>query len=354
MQNIWALTDTISLLPVCESIKPEANYLVKTFFPNALPAGNSSYVAVEFRRQGRVLAPYVVKGSRGVNINRGSSQVDLYKAPLVAPRRTISLDDVELRMFGEQPVFSTITPAERQARMQADDLTELMRMVENTKNKQAADILQHGKTTIKGFADDGKTEVIDKIDFQWDGRVDVTTDWSNSAADIYSDIKAASDDIQEKSGYVPTLMLCGKNVERKLLNNAEIFKWLQIPNRENLAVASFAPHYTSPQARFIGNLTALNLEIISYAETYTDDAGNVQSFIDPDAVIIGVPGIGKQLFGAVTYMDNSGNFTTVSAENVPVYRWDVESQQSSLTIFSRFLMVPSEITSWVTLNTKIS
>ena len=157
MQNPWLITSTYDLLPVVERIKQPASYLVDTFFPNVMPTSNSDYVTVEYRKEGRLLAPYIVKGSRGVNINRGTSRINLYKAPLVGPRRVIGLEDISLRQFGETPVFSTVTPAERAARMQANDLTELLRMIQNRKNKQAAEILQAGKTKIRGYADDGVT-----------------------------------------------------------------------------------------------------------------------------------------------------------------------------------------------------
>lgn len=354
IQNPWLITDTFELLPTIERIKLPASYLVDTFFSNVMPASNSSYVAVEYRKEGRLLAPYVVRGGRGVNINRGTSRIKLYAAPMVAPRRVIGLEDITLRQFGETPVFSSVTPAERAARMQAQDLTELLRMIQNRKNKQAADILQYGKTTIKGYADDGVTIEEDTIKFDWDYRVNATTDWAKPNADIYGDIKAVSERIQEDSGFIPTLMLCGKNVEKKLLNNSAIWKWLAIPNRENLTMASFSPHYTSPQARFVGHLSALNIEIISYAETFTDDDGQVKPFLDPNVAIICVPGLGKQLYGAITFMDTAGNWQTVAANNVPVYRFNTDAQQSSLTIFSRFLMVPETMADWAVINTGTS
>ena len=353
MQNPWTLTDTIQLLPVVDHIQQPASYLTDTFFSNVLPPVNSSYVAVEFRKQGRVLAPYVVEGGRGQNVSRVASQVRLYRAPLVAPRRVIGLRDIELRQFGEIPCFSSITPADRFAQMQVDDLSELLRMVQKRKNQQAAEILQTGKATVKGFADDGRTVVEDEIDFQWDGAVDASTDWSNANADIYGDIKAVSERIQENSGTIPTLMICGKNVARKMLNNTEIFKWLQVPNRDSLFMASFNPQYITPQVQAIGQITALNLTVVSYSETFTDDDGTTKNFVDPDKAIIGVPNSGKQLYGAVTYLDNSGEFQTVAAPHVPVYRFDTDAQQTSLTLFSRFLMCPNEISDFCCINTKL-
>ena len=355
MQNPWLITDQFQLLQTVERIKPPASYLVDTWFPNQITSTLSNgYMAVEYRKEGRLLAPFVSKGGRGVNVNRGSSRIRLYKAPMVGPRRVIGLGDIELRQFGEQPVFSNVTPEQRAAKMQAEDMMDLLRMIGNSKNKMAADIMQTGKTIIRGLADDGVTEEVDEITFDWNSKVNASTDWANSTADIYGDIKAVSERIQEDSGFIPTLMLCGSNVEKKLLNNSAIYKWLQIPNRENLAMASFSPHYTSPQARFIGYLSALNLEIISYAETYTDTDGKVKPFLDPDVAIIGVPGVGRQLYGSVTCMNQAGDWQTFVANNVPVYHADYNAQQSSLTIFSRFLLVPETMADWAVINTGAS
>lgn len=348
----WRITDTLELIGVVDKIRTPATYLVETMFPNAMPASTSSYVAVEYRSEGRRLAPYITRGARGVNVKRNDSRVDLYAAPLVAPRRVIGLNDIELRQFGEQPFYSKVTAAERAAQMQANDLVELLRTIQNRKNKFAADILQYGKTVIKGYADDGRTFLEDEFDLGWNGRKTVKVKWDQANAKIYDDLRTASEAIQESSGLIPTLMICGRNVEDYLLNNDEILKWLNIPNRDNLSMFNFQPHYTSAQARFVGQITALNLEVVSYAETYTDDDGEVKPFIEPDTVIIGVAGQGRQLYGAVTYMDDSKQWQTVSAENVPVYIADPINQQSSLTIYSRFVLIPNALEDWQCLKVK--
>lgn len=350
--NPWMITDTYQLLGTIEQIKTPASYLVDTWFPRRMPVSYSTWLSVEYRKAGRLLAPYVVKGGKGVNVNRGGSRISSYRAPMVAPRRTIGLGDIELRQFGEQPIFSTVRPEDRAARMQAEDLLDLMRMNQNTKAKQAADILQYGRTKIKGYADDGVTVEEDEIIFEdWDGRIVPQTKWNQAGATIYDDLRAVSERIQEDSGFIPTLMLCGKNVEQYLLNNTEIFKWMSLPNRENVTMLSFAPHYTSPQARFIGHISSLNLEIISYSETYTDDDGVTKPFIDPDTVIIGNPGRGKQLYGMITFMNQAGQWQTVAAENVPVYIADPRSQESSLTLYSRFVLIPEIMDDWITIDT---
>lgn len=350
MTNIFGIQDTVTLLQAVEQMKDPATYLVDTFFPQKLPTAFTDYVAVEYRKGKRLLAPYIVKGSKGVNIARDSAQAKFYTAPLMGPRRVLSIQDVESRMFGETPIYSTISPEERAARLQAQDLVDLKKMLANRKNKMAADILQTGETLIKGYADDGQTFTQDTIKFDWTGNLPITVSWDNPAADIYSDIQTAVETIAENTGEYPTLMLCGKNVERYLIKNDEIKNWLMIPNRQNLTMASFAPRYDSINSRYIGQISALGLEVRSYIETYTDDDGTVKPFIDPDTVIIANPGKGKQLSGKVTLIESSGVKSYV-AEFVPHYTIDENAQQMTLALYSRSLLVPDVIDDWITIRT---
>ena len=348
----FSIQETYDLIGIASQIKSPATYLVDRFFGEKMPVSYSAFVSIETYKRGRHLAPYIVKGAKGVDINRGGSKIYTYKAPMVGVRRTIGLQEIELRMIGEQPIFSNVKPEERAARMLANDLVELQGMIYNRMNQQAAQILQTGRVTLKGYADDGITVEEDEIAFDWNGAVTPTVKWNQADADIYGDLRAASDRIQEDSGTIPTLMLCGKNVEQYLLNNTALYKWLSIPNRENLSMMNFAPRYTSPQARFIGYLNALNLEIVSYMEQYTDDDGQIKPFINPDTVIIGNPGLGRQLFGAITLMDRAGQWNSYAAEIVPWHNFNQDAQQSSLSMFSRFLLVPRELSSWICLTVK--
>lgn len=345
--------DTISLMGVMERIKPPASFLLDTFFPQMPATAVTSKIMIEYRKGGRKLAPFIVKGAKGVNIARDTSWLETYTPPMVGPRRIITPEDLEHRTFGET-VYSTKTAAQRAAEIQARDLVELRDMIINRKNKMAADILTTGKCDIEGFADDGKTILLDRVEFQgWDQKLTPSTTWDNPNADIYHDIKNMSELIQERTGQIPTLMLCGSNIEDYLIHNSTMEKWLAIPNRDNLAMLALQPRFVSSQIRRIGLLQSLNLEIYSYAESYMDDDGTVKPFLDPDSVIIANPGRGRQLHGAVTLLDKSGMaYETYSGQYVPYYNGDRDNQEFSLTMYSRFLLAPAWADDWALIKAK--
>lgn len=344
--------DTLALVQTAERIKPPATFLLDTFFPNIPAVTASNKIPVEYRKGGRRLAPFVVRGSKGVNMGREGSTIDFYKPPMMAPRRVLDPEDIQTRSFGEN-IVSTMTPAQRAAQMQAKDISELQEMIINRKNKMAADILTTGKCDIKGLADDGKTELIDTVTYDWTQKITPTTSWDAAGATIYYDFENASQLIQESSGMVPSIAIVGKNVPKYMLGNDQIMKYLAIPNANNLSLMSLQPRITSPQVSRVGMIQSLNLEIYSYMETYTDDDGNVVPFLGEDDVIIANPGRGKQLHGAVTLVNQAGTgYDTYIAPYVPYYDGDRRSQEVALTVYSRCLLTPEFVDDWALIKAK--
>lgn len=171
------IKDTVSLMQAMERIKPPASTLVDTFFPNIPTPALTSKIAVEYRKGNRRLAPFIVEGAHGVNVSRDGSNVAIYEPPMVAPRRTVTPDDIEQRGFGET-IFSVKSAAERATEIQANDLAELQAMIMNRKNQMAAEILTTGSYTIKGFADDGVTAKEAVISYDWDQKATPAKAWT--------------------------------------------------------------------------------------------------------------------------------------------------------------------------------
>ena len=347
MNSIWSIKDTLDLIRLVERFDEPASFLTNLLFPN-VEVLTSDVLPIEYVKNHRRLAPYVVRGVQGVDVKREGSSLHLYKAPLTAPRRVIGLEDVSRRIIGEQPIVSSLTPETRAAQMLGRDLDELQTMIANRKEQQAAELLQTGKVTIAGYTDEGE-QVVDVIDFRTNGVIQ--KDWSVASADIYSDLKDASEAIQEAAGLIPTLMICGKNVEKYLLNNKSLREIMLSASSNAVAFMTYQPRYDSPQSRLIGNLAALNMEIRSFTATYLDDTGRSVPFIGEDNVIICVPGRGRQMHGAVTLLEN-GEWRTYSAEYVPHYSASEAAQTTSLTLYSRFLLVPETVDDFVCLKVK--
>ena len=164
-QDLFNLNTTMTLIEAVENIQQPASFLADTFFSNKSFV-TTDYIGVEYRKENRKLAPFLSKNTRGVDIARTKSRVKFYSPVTIGARRSIGIGDVSLRQFGEVPyIYNAPTAEERQARLQAQDLVELLRLVKNRKEAMASELLQTGKLRIKAFAEDGEMEEIDEIDF---------------------------------------------------------------------------------------------------------------------------------------------------------------------------------------------
>lgn len=338
--NPFEIKETVELVRLIERVKPPAQFLLDTLYPERLQT-MQEYIAIEYERKQRRLAPFVTKGARGLNVSRERSRVQLYRPPMIAARRTLSIADVQERMPGEPPAYSTLTDAERAAQRQARDLVDLQNAVTNRLAAMGAELITTGKITVKAYGEDGTVVAADEIDFE---RPATTKNWSASTADVFGDLKDASESIQEDFGQVPTLLLCGKNFERVLLNNKVMSQFVYSANVNALAWLNVAPRYTSPQVRNLGYMASLNLAMVSYLETYTDE-GALKKFIPDDVVVLCCPGQGQLLSGNVTLLEG-GSWNTYAAPFVPQYISDDANQISSLTVYSRSLPLIEDVTSF--------
>ena len=64
-------------------------------------------------------------------------------------------------------------------------------------------------------------------------------------------------------------------------------------------------------------------------------------------VIMGMPGLGRQLHAAITLIDDGGTkFQTYATAAVPSYSVSKDDNTIALTVRSRFLLVPDISTGW--------
>ena len=348
------LDDTRTLLGVVErSFKPTTT-LVNTFFPDVRTFVTET-VEMEYRKGTRKLAPFVVPGTKGVNVSRGGSQLRVYKAPLMKPKRVIEASDIMRRGFGET-VYSQRTPAERAQELRARDMAELIDTITRREEWMAAQVLINGSCQIKGYADDGKTELIDTLTFEgFDNKITIsgTGTWDNAdTANPYNDMGDLSQTIRRNAGLIPTVAICAANVVPYLLNNQMLRDYMMVPSRDNLALMSIQPRLVRPELMRVGYISALNLDIYAYDGGYEDESGEFTPYIPDDHMIIGVPGRGKRLYGAVTQLEADRQYHTYEGQYIPKVTVDLESDTSSLAMLCRCVVCPEWLDDWGVLKVK--
>lgn len=347
------LDDTRTLLGVVErSFKP-TTALVDTFFPEVRTFVTET-VEMEYRKGTRKLAPFVVPGTKGVNVSRGGSQLRVYKAPLMKPKRVIEASDIMRRGFGET-VYSQRTPAERAQELRARDMAELVDTIARSEEWMAAQVLLNGSCQIKGYADDGKTELIDTLTFEgFDNKITISDNtWDKTdTANPYNDMGDLSQTIRRNAGVIPTIAICAANVVDYLINNQKLLNYMLVPSRDNLALMSIQPRLVRPEFMRVGYISALNLDIYAYDGGYEDESGEFTPYIPDNHMIIGVPGRGKRLYGAVTQLEADRQYHTYEGQYIPKVTVDLESDTSSLAMSCRCVVCPEWMDDWGVLKVK--
>jgi hypothetical protein len=343
------LNDTYTLLQALEQSFAPTTLLRDTFFPNVLTSVTEE-VLIDYKKGVRRMSPFVVKGASGVNVSRIGFETKSYKPPLMMPQRPTTIDDISKRAFGEN-VFSARTPAQRAIELRFNDMLEMQEMNTRRIEWMCSQLMLFGEFQAAGYADDGKTQIIDTVTFpDWTQKLTLTgTDvWTNINADAYSVLQEMSQTIVRNGGRVPTVAIGSYQTMKTFMESASVMKYLLVPNRDNLALMSIAPQITSPGVMRVGYIQSLNLELYAYDGIYIADDGSTQQYIPDGYLIMGVTGRGSQLFGAVIQLESDGVFRTYEGRDVPKV-WNEESRDvQMIRLASRCIPKPEFIDDWYT------
>jgi len=344
------LNNTYTLLQALEQTFPPQTLFRDTFFPDVKTFPTRT-VMMDYRKGSRVLAPFVSKGGSGVNVHRKGFTTKEYEPPMMAPKRPTVISDIENRGFGEN-VFSAVTPEQRAMQLRAQDMSELIDTNTRRIEWMCSQLMLYGQFNVMGYADDGKTAIIDTVTYpDWTQKLTLTgTDmWTNVNADMYGNLQDASRTVSRNSGRVPDVAIGSYETCDKILKNAAIIQFLLVPNAQNLLLMSIQPRIISPGVVRIGFIQSLNLEIYAYDGIYEDESGVNQQYIPDGYFIMGVSGRGSQLCGAITQLESDEVWRTYQGINVPKIWSEKGEDAQMLRMASKCVPKPEFIDDWYTL-----
>lgn len=343
------LTKTYTLLAAYETLPPVPSFLKDRYFPtNAMTdVFNTDDVLVDYKDGSKKAAPYVLPTVGGKVIDRDAFTTDRFTPPLIAPQRTLSIDDLKKRGFGES-LFNGVAPADRKALITMRDLRELDEMTTRREEIMAAETLINSKCVMKQWnGSDSNTEKT--IQFYTEGtnpyKYEPANGWDTEAGTILQDLHQMILMLNEKGLPAEDLVVAG-DVADAMINNATLQKLLDI-NRMNLG--GVAPLELPEGAAHIGTLNVFGkmIKIISYVETYENDEGTITPYIPEGTVILTAPGAGRGLYGAVTQLEYDGEFYSYPGRRVPKYLPDPKTNVRTLTLSSCPVLIPKNKGAWI-------
>lgn len=345
---------THTLLMFVRQLLPVTTFLRDRYFPtnDATDVFSTSEVLVEYMDGDRRLAPFVVPRKGGVSVLRKGYSVTRYEPPFIAPKRTLTIDDLAKKGFGEA-LFSQLTPEERQAAFVMRDLDDMDKMIARREEAMASEVLLTNACVMKHIADDAQKPEEKTIQF-YDGASNTAqytpdVDWDNASADILGDIFAVCE-MLSALGLPATDLIVGSDVGAAILHNETILKLL---DNRNINIGGVDPQKLPEGVTKIARLNAAGhvVDVLQYSATYTGDDGEEHRFIPKGKAVITAPGCGRTLYGSVSQVEQSdGLFHTYTGKRIPKYYSDSNKNVRELYLSSAPLLVPNHKNSWITIN----
>lgn len=337
--------ETHTLLMAVEQLAPANSFLRDRYFPTNVASDvfATDDVLVEYKDGSKKLAPFVAPRKGGVAVLRNGYHMERYTPPFVAPKRSLTHDDLKKRGFGES-LYSKLTPAQRQHILILKDADELGDFITRREELMAAETMLTNGCVMKHIADDANVEDEMEIRF-YDGENNPAAytpavKWDDPNANILADLGVMIRMLTSK-GLRASELVCAPDVADAIVNNAQIKEML---NNRRYEIGNVEPETLAPGAAIMAklNVNGRVISIISYDETYTDDDGNDKQYIPAGKCILTAPACGRTLYGAVTQVEQSdGEFHTYAGKRVPKYTSNADGNTRSLTVSSCPLMIPN-------------
>ena len=343
--------DTHTLLMAVQQLIPASTFLRDRYFPtnDASDIFSTEDVLVEYRDGSRRLAPFVAPRKGGVTILRKGYTMERYTPPFVAPRRTLTLDELRKRGFGEA-LYSQLTPEQRQQVLILRDAEELGEMISNREEAMAAETMLTNGCVMKHIADDADKGDEMEIRFYSEksnpAQYTPAVKWNAQGAKIRADIGAMARMLTRR-GLRAADLLCSPDVADAIIENPDI---AGILDNRRYELGSVEPAELAPGAAIMArlNINGRIINVISYDETYTDASGKDQLYIPSGKCVLTAPGAGRTCYGAVSQVEQAdGEFHTYTGRRVPKYISDANGNTRTLTISSRPLLIPNNKNPWI-------
>lgn len=347
------LYQTKTMLAAVEQMEPVHSFLRDRYFPTG--AGDlfpTDEVLVEFKDgTNHKLAPIVVNGHNGITVNRKGYKTFRMEPPKVAPKMTLTEDDLRKKGFGED-VFSQMTPAQRQAQLLAQDLTTMDIMHTNREEFIAAKCMFENGYTLKQYADEyGSSHFEEYVMKFYDEETNPAVytpgvKWDGASSDKLADLHAMIR-MLTTAGNAATDVLLGADAADAIMDDAKIKALLDL---NNYNIGAIDPALMQDGAALLGviNVRGRRINLITYDGTYEDEqTGAVTPYVPAKSICVTAPGAGRGLYGCVTQTEQAdGQYHSYMGRRVPRYWADKDGRE--LRVTSKPLFIPKTKNPFIT------
>lgn len=349
--------DTYYMLAAVEARTPEHTFFKSRYFPTnaALDVFGTSKVLADYKKKNQKRAPFVMPRIGSISIAReGFSTYELEPAN-ISISIPLTEDQLKNRNFGEA-LLSQRTPADRARLLLMGDLTELSERISRTEEWLSCQTMINNGCTMRhqteneGIYEDIKVQFYDGLNnpaiftpqSAWthtteSGGVLTVGNWYD---DVCSMVKMLT-----KRGLPARELLVASDVGEFLLEDLWILKMLDNRRAE---MGRIQPTELTEYVTYIGtfNFKGHKLDILVSDGTFEADDGTDTPYIDDGTAIVTAPNCGRGLYGAVTQLENDGEFHTYAGTRVPQHIFTIRPPVKETQLTARPLYVPKRESPW--------
>lgn len=341
--------DTYYMLIAVKELILERTFFRDRYFPTNIASDvfGTSKVLVDYMEGTQKMAPFVVPRIGGVAIMRKGFETFEIEPPNISLSMPLTLDQLKNRGFGEA-LHSKLTPEDRAKVYLMSDLEELGRRITRREEWMAAQTILNNGCTMRHITE--KETVYEDVEVRYYTGDDNPALYIPAApwregddgwrADVTAMVKMLT-----KRGLPVTDLAVSSDVAEFMLMDETVQKLL---DNRRYEMGRIAPN-ALPNG--VVNIGALNfggtmLDILSVDETYEDESGSTVPYLAPGSVVVTAPDCGRTLYGAVSQIEDDGEFHTYAEPRVPQYIFNKKPPVKETQLTSKPLMAPKRKSPW--------
>lgn len=336
---------TYHLAAVVEEIVPRASFFHDRYFPtNAGDIFNTDKVLVEYRDGDRKIAPFVAPRVGGIVVDRRGYSIHELTPAFIELSRTLTQDDLVKRGYGEA-IYANSTRAQRAARLQLDDFTDMNNRILRREEWMGAQLLVNNSYDIQEYLDAETPGELLNLKFyegdDSDHSYTPSATWDDGTGEAFFKDVPVMCRMLTKRGLPATDLVLGSEVGSII---CDLTKVRELLDNRRMNFGSIDPKLTAypgviclGQLNFDGHL----LTIFVVDETYENEDGETTSYFPTDGATVTAPGCGATKYGAITQIDyGNTEFTTHAKPRVPRVVIDQPKNIRKYNLASRPLVTP--------------
>ena len=350
MSLLVNILDTYFMAGLWKGLSPVNTFFRDRYFPTE--AGDifaADKVLTEYQKGDRKMACFVAPRVGDIPVERKGYAIHEYQPAYIAPSRLLTIDDLSKRGFGEA-IFPGSTPAERAARLQLRDLTDLDRRIRRLEEWMAVQTMINNGCTMQEYVDAntvGEQNVVLFYDGTSHHTYTVGTKWDANGGDFFGDVRAMCNMLARRGLPAADLVL-GTAVADAILELQKVRDLLD--KNSGIIIGEVNQNIAYPGVTRMGvlNFGGFRLTLWAVSESYEDNNNTDTPYFPAKSAMVTAPGCGHMMYGQITQINfGSTDFTSVAAARVPKFIVDQDKDVRKLRLGSRPLAAPKNYCPWI-------